>query len=259
MKKILLIGELNQTVSSVNRHLSTKFQTQICVDSLEMIKGMSKVFVPDMAVICLVGAGTMDSRIIDFFEQNFSNLPILLIGTTDECKAYHSYYEKGMVDYAIRPTKLSVLMQKCLVMLRMAERETVEIPKEEENDIERRKRILAVDDSGVLLRSVKAMLDKYYDISVATDGAMAMKQIQKKMPDLILLDYEMPGWDGKKTLEELRKDEELKDIPVVFLTGVAEREHIMAVLGLKPEGYLLKPIEQQKLLDTIEKVLSGTV
>ena len=116
-----------------------------------------------------------------------------------------------------------------------------------------------MDDSGVLLRSVKAMLDKYYDFGVATDGEMAMKQAKKKKPDLILLDYEMPGWDGKKTLEEFRKDEELKDIPVVFLTGVADREHILAVLGLKPEGYLLKPIEQQKLLDTIEKVLTGTV
>lgn len=66
MKKILLVGELSQTVSSVNRHLSTRFQTQICVDSLELVKGMAKVFEPDMAVMCLVGVSGLDCRILDF-------------------------------------------------------------------------------------------------------------------------------------------------------------------------------------------------
>lgn len=77
---------------------------------------------------------------------------------------------------------------------------------------------------------------------------------KKKHPDLILLDYEMPGWDGKRTLEEIRKDEEIMDIPVMFLTGVADKEHIAAVLGMKPEGYLLKPVEQSKLLSMIEEI-----
>ena len=70
-----------------------------------------------------------------------------------------------------------------------------------------------------------------------------------------MLDYEMPEWDGKKTLEEIRKDEEIMDIPVMFLTGVAEKEYIAAVLGLNPAGYLLKPVEQSKLLKSIEEVL----
>ena len=60
-------------------------------------------------------------------------------------------------------------------------------------------------------------------------------------------------------MEEIQTDEELKDIPVVFLTAVSDRAHIEAVLKLKPSGYLLKPIEQNKLVDTIEKVLSETL
>ena len=88
---------------------------------------------------------------------------------------------------------------------------------------------------------------------------MAIKQAKKKRPDLILLDYEMPEWDGKRTLEEILKDDELKDIKVVFLTAVTDRAHIEAVLSLKPSGYLLKPIEQAKLIDTIEQVLSETL
>ncbi len=112
-----------------------------------------------------------------------------------------------------------------------------------------------MDDSGILLRNIKTMLEKEYDVAVANSGMTAIKQAKKKTPDLILLDYEMPEWDGKKTLEEIRNDEELKDIPVVFVTAVADKAHIAAVLELRPSGYLLKPIEQQKLYDTIEKAL----
>ena len=68
MKKVLLIGELNQTVSTVNKHLQTKFQTQMCMDTLEMVKGMIKVFEPELAIICLVGVGTLDRKVLDYFE-----------------------------------------------------------------------------------------------------------------------------------------------------------------------------------------------
>ncbi len=63
----------------------------------------------------------------------------------------------------------------------------------------------------------------------------------------------------KRTLEEIRKDEELKAISVLFLTVVVDKGHITAVLGLNPCGYLLKPIEQQKLIDTVKKALSGEI
>ena len=156
----------------------------------------------------------------------------------------------------MRPITLSTIMQKCCKLLRM-NYDKAEL--DEVKETEGRRQILAVDDSGILLRSVKAMLDKQYDVAVATSGPQAIKQAKKVLPDLILLDYEMPEWDGKRTLEEIQKDEELKNIPVVFLTAVSDRAHIEAVLKLKPSGYLLKPIEQNKLVDTIEKVLSETL
>ena len=94
---------------------------------------------------------------------------------------------------------------------------------------------------------------------MATSGQMALKQARKEAPDIILLDYEMPQWDGKRTLEEIRADEELKDIPVVFLTSIADKGDIIAILGLKPAGYILKPFNRDRLLDTIGKVLSGII
>lgn len=259
MKRILLVGELNQTVSTVNKHLSTRFQTQMCVDSLELIKGMMKVFDPDMVAICLVGIGELDIRILNYFENQNHKIPVLMIGTVEECNYYQKDFSGQQYTYVTRPTTLSELMKKCLQTLRM-EGEGKGNP--EENNApktERKKRVLVVDDSGILLRTMKSMLEKEYEVVVATDGMMALEKAKRRMPDLILLDYEMPKMDGRETLEELRKDEALKEIPVVFLTGVADKDNIAAVLKLEPEGYLLKPIEQKRVMETIERVLSETL
>ncbi len=118
-----------------------------------------------------------------------------------------------------------------------------------------KKRVLVVDDNGTMLRTMKAMLEDRYEIAVAISAAQAMTSIGKQRPDLILLDYEMPVCDGRMTLEMIRADEEMKDIPVIFLTAVNDRDNIEAVLKLKPAGYFLKPPVKDKLVAEIDRVL----
>lgn len=253
MKKILIVGELNHLVGSLNQHLSSGFLTQMCVDNVEIIKSMVRIYRPDMVLICLKGVGELDERILELFDNTNILIPVLVMGTKEECSGYLKYYEKEQFDYVIRPTTMGGLQQKCIEMLKQTVLE--ENQKEEEVAASERKCVLAVDDSGILLRSVKNMLESKYDVIVANSGTLAIKQAKKRIPDLILLDYEMPEWDGKRTLEEIRADEQLRDIPVVFLTAMADKAHISAVLNLNPAGYLLKPIEQQILVDTIDKAL----
>lgn len=102
------------------------------------------------------------------------------------------------------------------------------------------------------MRALNEMLKEKYEVRVATSGMQALTLIGKKKPDLIFLDYEMPICDGKMTLEMIRELDESKDIPVVFL--VSDKEHIAAVLDLKPEGYLLKTANSDVIYKTIEKV-----
>lgn len=254
MKNVLLIGELNQTVSNLNKYLTGSFRTQVCADSLELITGMEKVFKPDLVVVCLMGIGELDSKILDFFREKGTKTPVLLVGTGEECRNYVEYYDGQQFDYAVRPMTQSALLKKCSEMLKMNSSDVEKEVTMFQSAVNRRMRILVVDDSALSLRTIKSILDKKYDITVAMSGEEAIPAAKKKQPDLILLDYEMPGWDGRRTLEEIRRDEELRDIPVMFLTGVADKKHIAAVLGLNPAGYLLKPVEQNKLLDEIGKV-----
>ena len=116
-----------------------------------------------------------------------------------------------------------------------------------------RKKILVVDDSGAMLRNVKSWLEGKYDVSLANSGTMAIKYLALNRPDLVLLDYEMPVIDGKQVLEMLRSEPEFADVPVFFLTGRDDRESVMEVMSLRPEGYLLKSMSPDRILNEIDQ------
>ena len=115
-----------------------------------------------------------------------------------------------------------------------------------------KKKVLVVDDSGAMLRNVKGWLENKYTVILANSGAMAIKYLTLNRPDLILLDYEMPICDGKQVLEMIRSEMEFADIPVVFLTSKGDKESVMNVMSLKPEGYLLKTMEPAKIVQYVD-------
>lgn len=116
-----------------------------------------------------------------------------------------------------------------------------------------KKKILVVDDSGAMLRNVKGWLGDKYNVILANSGAMAIKYLATDRPDLVLLDYEMPVIDGRQVLEMIRTEIDFRDIPVIFLTSKNDRESIMKVMELKPEGYLLKTMEPEKIVEEVDK------
>ena len=113
------------------------------------------------------------------------------------------------------------------------------------------KKILVVDDDQNMLQLLYTFLRDSYRVTTVTNGQEALDAIRQEIPDLILLDYLMRGMNGKETLEIIRKDEELKDLPVFFLTGVSDTNKISECLKLEPIGYILKPIGKFSLLAKI--------
>ena len=116
-----------------------------------------------------------------------------------------------------------------------------------------KKTILIVDDDPTYLGLVREWLKSKYKVAMATSGLQAIKWLGKNKADLILLDYEMPVTTGPQVLEMLRSEEETKKIPVIFLTGKGDKQSVMAVVALKPEGYFLKNIERKELLDNLDE------
>lgn len=123
------------------------------------------------------------------------------------------------------------------------------------NDEQRtsKKKILVVDDSGAMLRNVKGWLEDKYQIVLANSGAMAIKYLSLDKPDLVLLDYEMPVVDGKQVLQMIRTEMDFSDIPVIFLTSKSDKQSVIDVMSLKPEGYLLKTMPPEDIIRTVDE------
>lgn len=263
MKKILLIGKLNNVVNETNKFLSRYFHVQLCSENAGVLEGMLKIVRPDLVIISLIGAYDIDTSIFFMLSDRYAQIPVLTIGTKEESRAFFKYYENSQFENLIRPVENTVILNAVYRRLGLNETEKEAADKaareaeRKETEASGKKRILVVDDNGTALRTMKAMLEDQYDVALAISGAQAMTSIGKKRPDLILLDYEMPVCDGKMTLEMIRADEDMKNIPVIFLTAVNDRANIEAVLKLKPAGYFLKPAVKERLLAEIEKVLQS--
>lgn len=128
----------------------------------------------------------------------------------------------------------------------------------EDKDVHQvRESILVVDDDVRMLNVIKLHLQDFYDVTVVPSGKLALKFLSKKHADLVLLDYMMPDMDGPSVLQHIRRDSPCPDIPVIFLTGVSEKDLVMKGLETHPDGYLLKPVQQIHLLKKVRDSLSG--
>lgn len=117
----------------------------------------------------------------------------------------------------------------------------------------RKKQILVVDDSDFMRSNIIQLLGNDYDMIESSSSVAAIKSITVNRPDLILLDYEMPICDGRQTLEMIRSDKDIADIPVIFLTGRGDAESVKKVMSLRPEGYLLKTMPEEGIKKTIDE------
>ena len=109
--------------------------------------------------------------------------------------------------------------------------------------------VLVIDDEPDSLRVLVAMLETA-DITVliATSGLAALEVLQHVKPDLILMDAMMPGIDGFETTVRIKRDPALAPIPIIFMTGLTESEHVVEAFEVGGVDYVRKPIVWQELL-----------
>jgi DNA-binding response OmpR family regulator len=122
-------------------------------------------------------------------------------------------------------------------------------PSEKTSSAAERGVILIVDDTPDNLALLSDALDEVgYMVLVALDGLSALSRIQRRRPDLILLDAMMPGLDGFETCQRIKADAATADIPVLFMTALTDSEHV--VKGFEAGGidYVTKPINTEEVL-----------
>ena len=246
MKKILIIGNLSDQEKNLSEYLSDEYQVQLCTKQLDNIQAMTGILKPDMAILSHLEIES-DRPILDWFHEKHEKLPVLIIVGSKDAQQYKEIFEIEQFSKLAPPIVKTSVQNKCHKLL-----DTGKKPARSRFD---KKKILIVDDTPLMLRNFKAMLEPTYDVILATSGRQALITIPQEEPDLILLDYEMPEMNGREVFEAILDDDDMRHIPVVFLTSVSDRKAVVSILQSKPAGYILKPVDQEKLLGTVQEAL----
>lgn len=247
-KRILLIGESNSKfiLNAIKEALRAEgFETELSepeVNELSRFVETGK----DVDAVVLYGGEYIDhaADVLVYLKDMCSEYEkkLYLIGYNNEIETIRLKIPAHLIAQVFeRPLNVKVFAERLLEDMRQV-RETGD-----------KKHILVVDDSGMMLRTIRSWLKDKYRVSMASSGAMAFSFLANNKPDLILLDYEMPICSGPQFMEMLHAEVSTQDIPVIFLTAKGDRESVEKVLSLKPSGYLLKTMPPEEIVSSIDK------
>lgn len=260
--KILLTGKHNVIINDFFTHLSDDFDMLTTSFIYADIVKHIELFHPDIFIICLNGEKSDDLNILTELKRMLTReaVTVFIVGSHEDCQLFNDTVIYLAEESFEKPISIDRIKQGILKYMKnrenkLAEEADLQKALDHVKESERRKHVLIIDDDPIMLKVVKEHLHDKYDVATAINAKVAYKFLESKKTDMILLDYAMPGEDGPMVYGNLRQRPELANIPIVFLTGVSDKTKITAALTLKPQGYLLKPIDKERLLGTIEKFI----
>lgn len=262
--KVLINCRKNSLLQEFFIHSDTSFEIMSTSNFWEDITLHISVYKPDILVI--YNEDFDDDLITQVAnlkrDARYCYISVAIVTAPDAVAEYDARKE-GLFVAVIKRTASGVIKDRVMSIVRdlQAEKQKEEekhAKELEEAKLREKKNILVIDDDRNVLRLVKTALEQKYNVTCMINGNTAIKYLSSKPVDLIFLDYQMPEADGPEVFKKIRAMDNVdSNIPIVFLTGVADREKIKQVMSLKPQGYLLKPIDMGRLYDTIKELIEN--
>lgn len=117
-------------------------------------------------------------------------------------------------------------------------------------------KILVVDDMSTMRRIIKNLLEQlgYREVDEAEDGRAALIKLKNQKYDFVVTDWNMPNMTGLELVEAIRRDEDLKHLPVLMVTAEAKKENVIMAIKAGVNNYIVKPFPAETLREKIEKI-----
>lgn len=267
--KVLLTGNQDSVIEDFFSHTEDVFISMSTSDRIGDIELHTKLFQPDVFVYCSTKETGEQLHRMQIITKHLKSIkvPFVVIGDKEDLERIDKVVPNVMDLILMKPISIDRIKTEIIDLIEEEKREEEKArllkEKRERQMLMAKagaksmepKHILVIDDDPIMLRTVKHYLEEKYQVATALSGKIALKYLSQKTADLILLDYEMPEQSGTDVLKTLRRNSNTMNIPIVFLTGVSDVTRIQEVLALSPQGYLLKPVDYEKLHQTIAKIL----
>lgn len=233
MKKILLIGKTDSAYTELGDKLAQRYAVRYVSSGGMAAEALLNSFAPSLI---LIRAAATDAEITKLIGGKYGNIPVIVLGTPEDAAAMPWIRPAAVCADSVQSAYDTV----CTVMPDSGESGGTLT-------------VMIIDDDAGTLRMMKAVLGDEFDMVFATSGSKALILLEKKRPDVILLDYEMPEMNGLQTLEAIRGKADLAEIPVVFLTGANTPDVIDSINAAGTAGYLMKPADAPDIKAAVKK------
>lgn len=171
------------------------------------------------------------------------NVPVILVtGHKDKATIINSCL-MGVDGYLIKPVEKDTLINKV--------NEVYESRRAKDN----RLTVLLIDDDLPYLKQLNTMLNDSYNVVMINSAKLALNYLMKNTPDVIILDYQMPLYNGANVMNMIQKNHIGRPIPIIILSGALDRDALQECYAYKPAACLAKPVTREVLIENIEKVL----
>ncbi|MCR5356280.1 MAG: response regulator [Lachnospiraceae bacterium] len=265
--KVMVTGKNRKIASDISEHLTQDrgYSVVKCKASKEALFASVPAEMPHIIIICLGDETGETVSVFDVLKEctRMGGITIIVIANDDDQKLFINNTKLERMFFMSRPVSLFALYEKLNEIEKQVSENlengsmlVTEYVNPHANDLPPRKHILVVDDDSNQLLQIKEHLKEFYEVTLVPSGDAAIKYMVRHRVDLILLDYIMPDLNGPEVLENIRMIPALQYIPVIFLTGVKEKETVIkTLLELKPQGYIVKPTKKSELVAKIIDVL----
>ncbi|RKZ66541.1 MAG: histidine kinase, partial [Gammaproteobacteria bacterium] len=211
------------------------------------------------------------------YSKQLQLFPVLLVHVGDQHFALHVDDLLGRREIVVKPVGLQIggvrgiagatiladgrvvliLEMSALVVADSLFKEHVPVAEEAEPVVVEKTTIMVVDDSITIRKVTERMLTRYgIEVVLAKDGVDATNQLQDFVPDLMLLDIEMPRMDGFEVASFVRNDERLKELPIIMITSRTGSKHKEKAMEIGVNQYLGKPFQEDDLVSNINEILN---
>lgn len=246
LPNILIVDDDAQTLKTMSLYLEGKARVSTVIGGRQALDYVRQhpvdIILLDVEMPIMDGFLTLEQlRKV----EECINVPIIFVtGKNDKHTILNSSL-LGVDGYLVKPVSKQTLLNK------------IDEVYQNKADRHNRKTVLMVDDDMSYLKQMNNLLQDTYNVIMINSAKLALNYLLKHTPDIIILDYQMPLYNGANVMNMIQKNNLGRPIPVIILSGALDREALQECYSYNPSAYLAKPVTKEVLIENIERVLNS--
>jgi len=245
--KIIYVDDVSTSLLTLKRRLSGHHDVYPAESSEIMYKALGKI-TPDIILLDINMPDIDGYEVLKTLkaDERYAHIPVIFFTSTHDRESVIKGLSLGAVDYIIKPFETANLIE-CI------ERHVAESRSEKEKKDDARPRILAVDDVVSILKSIQRALCSNFMVHTISRSESVLDFLKLRKPDLILLDYLMPVYNGFELIPMIRELPGYEDTPIIMLTSEGTLTHIKEAISLGACDFIVKPFKETELNEKVTK------